>query len=90
MNIYLGDHYEEYLKKQIATGRFTSAAEVMRDALRDHESKNELKELHRQLAEAQAEYDRGEFIEWSPAVMKEIDAELDEEERLGWPTVKDE
>jgi antitoxin ParD1/3/4 len=90
MNLYLGKHYEEYVKKQVASGKYTSAAEVMRDALRDHESKNDLIALHRQLAEAQAEYDRGEFIAWSPAVMKEIDAELDEEERLGWPVVEDE
>lgn len=90
MNVYLGEHYEEYIRKQVATGRYTSAAEVMRDALREHESKNELQEIRKQLAEAQAEYDRGEFIEWSPEVMKEIDAELDEEERRGWPVPADE
>lgn len=83
MNIYLGDHYEEYIRKQIATGRFTSAAEVMRDALREHENKTKLEKLRAHLAEAQAEYDRGEGKPMTADFWDELDREIEEDIRLG-------
>lgn len=36
----LGDHFENFVKRQIESGRYASASEVLRDALRlleDHE-----------------------------------------------------
>jgi len=85
MNVYLGEHYEEYLRKQVASGRYTSAAEVMRDALRDHENKAKIENLRRHIAEAQAEYDRGEGKPLTAEFWVQLEKELDEEERLGWP-----
>ena len=34
MNIYLGEHFETFIREQIATGRFANASEVVRDAMR--------------------------------------------------------
>ena len=33
-SVLLGDHYESFIKTQIKTGRFASASEVVRTALR--------------------------------------------------------
>lgn len=40
----IGSHFERFLKKQIASGRYSSASEVVRDALRLLEEKEELRE----------------------------------------------
>lgn len=34
MSILLGDHFDKYIKQQIQTGKFSSASEVVRAALR--------------------------------------------------------
>ncbi len=35
MNIYLGEHFEKFIREQVATGRYANASEVVREALRD-------------------------------------------------------
>ena len=42
MNIYLGKHFEEFIRKQVESGRYANASEVVREALRFHEI-NEIK-----------------------------------------------
>lgn len=50
-SMLLGDHFEHFIEEQIATGRFSSASEVIRTALRLMEAE-ELKkmELNKALA----------------------------------------
>ena len=49
-SISLGDHFEDFIQNEIATGRYNSASEVIRTALRLLESEeNKLKELRRAL-----------------------------------------
>jgi antitoxin ParD1/3/4 len=60
----LGAHYEEFVRGLVATGRYASASEVMRDALRlleDHEQLRaaRLDELRRLVAEGLASGDAG-------------------------------
>jgi antitoxin ParD1/3/4 len=40
----IGSHFERFLKKQIESGRYSSASEVVRDALRLLEEQEELRE----------------------------------------------
>ncbi len=49
-SILLGDYFNEFVKKQIATGKFSSVSEVVRSALRlfEHEE-NKKKELIKEL-----------------------------------------
>ncbi|BBO80823.1 addiction module antitoxin [Desulfosarcina ovata subsp. sediminis] len=52
----IGTHFEDLIKRQIASGRYSSASEVVRDALRLFEEQEELRavrmeQLRRQINE---------------------------------------
>jgi antitoxin ParD1/3/4 len=64
MNIYLGKHFEEFIRTQVETGRYANASEVVREALRRYEIQEEkLDRLRAMVAEADAQFERGEGIE---------------------------
>lgn len=49
-SILLGDHFNEFIKEQISSGRFNSASEVVRSALRMFEEEEiKKKELIKEL-----------------------------------------
>jgi len=64
MNIYLGKHFEEFIRKQVESGRYANASEVVREALRLYED-NEIKleRLRAKIAEGMASIERGDVIE---------------------------
>lgn len=52
-SVALGDHFEEFIKKQLDSGRFNNASEVVRAGLRLLEDEQKLRELrHRELRAA--------------------------------------
>jgi len=60
----LGEHWEVFIKNEIASGRYGSASEVVRDALRHMEERNSrLSALRAHLAEGEAQARQGEFVE---------------------------
>ena len=60
-SVALGDHFEEFVAGQVASGRYTSASEVMRDALRLLEAKSNHREaVIAALIEGEQSGDRGE------------------------------
>ena len=62
-SLSLGDHWEVFIKNEIASGRYGSASEVVRDALRhmeEHTSK--LAALRAHLAEGEAQAMKGELV----------------------------
>jgi antitoxin ParD1/3/4 len=64
MNIYLSKHFEEFIRAQVESGRYANASEVVREALRRYEIQEEkLDRLRAMVAEADAEFERGEGIE---------------------------
>ena len=70
MNIYLGKHFEGLIRTQVETGRYANASEVVREALRRYEIDEEkLARLRGMIAEADAEFERGEGI-----VITDLDA----------------
>ena len=75
-NITLGDHFDNYIASQIRTGRYGSASEITRSALRLLETQETKLNTLRQLLVAgeesgEAEYDLENLI-------SELDGELKE------------
>ncbi len=75
----LGEHWEIFIKNEIASGRYGSASEVVRDALRVlEERKSKLDALRTHLAQGAAQAASGEFVEdYSiEKVISELDREI--------------
>ncbi|HEY7640527.1 MAG TPA: type II toxin-antitoxin system ParD family antitoxin [Steroidobacteraceae bacterium] len=52
-SIALGDHFEEFIRKQLESGRFNNVSEVVRAGLRLLEDEQRLREIrHRELQSA--------------------------------------
>jgi antitoxin ParD1/3/4 len=65
-SLTLGPHWEKFVKRQIASGRYASASEVVRAALRELEDRDKrLKALQDHLAEGAAQAREEKFVEWS-------------------------
>lgn len=41
----IGDHFEQFIRHQVESGRYASASEVVREALRTLESRERLREI---------------------------------------------
>jgi antitoxin ParD1/3/4 len=78
-SLTLGQHWEGCIKNQIIDGRYASASEVVRDALRHMEdNENQLRDLRAHLAEGEKQITKGEGIE--NFSMESLIEELDNEE----------
>ena len=62
-SLSLGEHWEVFIKNEVASGRYGSASEVIRDALRHMEERNsKLAALRAHLAEGEERARKGEFV----------------------------
>ena len=76
-SLILGKHYDAFVESQLASGRYTDASEVVRDALRLlEERERRLAALGAALQPAIAAADAGQF-EDAESVFDELEAELD-------------
>jgi len=63
-SLSLGEHWEVFIKNEVSSGRYGSASEVVRDALRAlEERKSKLEALRSHLAEGAKQAATGEFVE---------------------------
>ena len=75
-SLSLGPHWERFISSQVASGRYGSASEVVRAALRELEERaRRLDTLRAHIAEGAAEADRGEFV--SDCSLEDVIAEAD-------------
>ncbi|MGD9966910.1 MAG: type II toxin-antitoxin system ParD family antitoxin [Hyphomonadaceae bacterium] len=66
-SLTLGPHWEKFVKREIASGRYASASEVIRAALRELEERNKrLEVLRAHLDEGAKQARRGEFVDFDP------------------------
>ena len=72
MNVNLSAQLEAMVKAKVASGRYTSASEVVREALRLMEQQDQIKEL--QLEQLRHEIQQGlasgEPVAWNPEAIK--------------------
>lgn len=62
-SLSLGEHWEVFIKNEIASGRYGSASEVVRDALRAmEEHKSKLDALRMHLAQGAEQAREGQFV----------------------------
>ena len=63
-SLSLGEHWEVFIKNEIASGRYGSASEVVRDALRTmEERKSKLDALRMHLSEGAAQSRNEQFVD---------------------------
>ena len=63
-SLSLGEHWEVFIKNEIYSGRYSSASEVVRDALRAmEERKSKLEALRAHLAQGAEQARVGEFVD---------------------------
>ena len=77
-SLSLGEHWETFIKNEVSSGRYGSASEVVRDALRAmEERKTRLEALRSHLAEGEQQAANGEFVEnfSMDSLIRELDAE---------------
>ncbi len=83
MTVQLPPDVEASIRQKVESGRFPDAGEVMREAMRLLDERDRLQRLRASLIEAEAELDRGEGVEWTPALMDRLKREADELHRQG-------
>lgn len=78
-SLSLGEHWEAFIKSEISTGRYGSASEVVRDALRRlEEHTDKVNSLREYLSEGATQAKRGEFVK--SYSIDDVINELDNEE----------
>lgn len=78
MKIDLDPDIAQLIERKVHQGQFESASEVVREALRLLEERERLVKLRAALADAEAQIDRGEYVEWTPTLLDELSDEADE------------
>ena len=86
MNVHLTPELEQLVESEVQSGRYNSASEVVLEALRLMEHKDELRaiqlhELRRRIDEGIAQAERGEGVD-GEAFMQGLIEDLDLSERL--------
>lgn len=77
-SLSLGEHWEIYIKNEISSGRYGSASEVVRDALRAmEERKIKIDALRSHLAQGAEQAKAGDFI--TDFTMDSVISDLDNE-----------
>lgn len=62
-SLSLGEHWEVFIKNEVASGRYGSASEVVRHALRNlEERKTKLSALRTHLGEGAIQAKQGDFV----------------------------
>ena len=77
-SLSLGEHWEVFIKNEVSSGRYGSASEVVRDALRAmEERKGKLEALRAHLSEGATQASNGDFVDdFSMAsLISDLDAE---------------
>lgn len=78
-SVSLGDHFTEFVQQQVASGRYATASDVLRAALRKlEEEEQRIEWMRSQIAEGIAAIEAGNVFEESDELWEGIDREVEE------------
>ena len=83
MVVQLDARLEAVIREKIESGRYPDSNAVIREALRLLDEHERLVWLRAAVAEADAQFERGEYEEWSPEFLETLNQEADEMARKG-------
>ncbi|MGH2548158.1 MAG: type II toxin-antitoxin system ParD family antitoxin [Thermomicrobiales bacterium] len=78
--IPLSDQDIELIQEYIDLGRFENPSEVVHAALSAFDEQERLAALRAAIAEGDADFERGDYVTWTPTFSKDILREIREEE----------
>jgi antitoxin ParD1/3/4 len=85
MNVNLTPRLEAMVREKVESGLYNNASEVVREALREMERKDQLERLRKSLQEADEQVARGDYYELNDETWERIEREADEADRRGEP-----
>jgi putative addiction module CopG family antidote len=78
MSVTLTQQTEALIRERLASGRYRDPETVVEQAVRLLDARDKLDELRALVAEADAEIERGEIVEWTPGLFEELRREATE------------
>jgi antitoxin ParD1/3/4 len=85
MNVSLTDDLEAFVRGKVESGRYMSASEVVREALRLLEAKDRQQYLDDELALGFADAQAGRTVAWSPSLLEDLKRESEVRAAAGAP-----
>jgi putative addiction module CopG family antidote len=83
MVVQLVAHLEAAIRQKVESGLYPDSNAVIREALRLIDEHDQLVWLRAAVAEADAQFERGDYEEWTPAFLDTLSREADEMARQG-------
>lgn len=77
MNVSLTPRLEEIVRQKVQSGLYNNASEVVREAIRQMDERDRFNRLKAAIAEGDADYDRGDVEEFTPALVEEMMRDAD-------------
>lgn len=78
MNVSLTPQLETMIRQRVESGRYNNASEVVREALRLLEEREQMEHLRSLLAVGLEQARRGELIEFTPEYLEDLDRRVEE------------
>jgi antitoxin ParD1/3/4 len=78
MNVSLTPQLEAMIRQRVESGRYNSASEVVREALRLLEERERVQHLRSLLAVGLEDERRGELVEFTPDWVQDLDRRVEE------------
>lgn len=89
MTIELQPSILDAIHRRVASGRYHDADEVVSEALRLLDERDQHERLKAAVAVGIEDARRGDVVRWTPDFMERLQREADEEDRLGLPIEDD-
>ena len=92
MHLKLGSEFDSFIQKQVESGLYGNATEVIRDALRhmkEYEEEKQIGSIQAYLAVGEKQISKGETVSYTPELLNRLTEEAIQNSKKGKP-IKDE